>query len=111
MLTREQAANIARFAEACEYGFAYDPQGDIQYAVTVTIDSQRHGAAFVVPGEKVYSQDRVAEGITQLYQGLVEDGFIGHNPLTKRQGVTLTGDPLGDVIQLGAAIHNLPANQ
>lgn len=109
MISRYDAADIGKFVAACEYGYAFDPQGDIQYAVTIRIDNQLHGGAFVVPGEKTYSQDRIAEGISRLYQELVADGLIGHNPLTERAAVTLTGNPLGDLIQVGAALNGIPS--
>lgn len=110
MLTRYQAADPATFAEECEIAFCIDHQGDINYAISLVIDDQRHGAAFVVPGESKYSEDRVAEGIAELFRGLTQDGFIGHRHLNQRQTVTLTGNPFGDLTQVAAAIHGIPTN-
>lgn len=108
MLTRFQAADPVKFAEECEIAFLVDHQGDVQYAISLVIDDQRHGAAFVVPGEGKYSEDRVAQGIAQLFTGLVDDGFIGHKALVHRSAVTLTGNPIGDLTQVAAAIHGIP---
>lgn len=109
MINRYQAADVTQFAQACEYGFVVDHQGDIQYAVTIQIDGDRYGCVFVVPGEGDYSEDRVAEGIGMLWQSLIADGVIGHGERRDAKTVTLTGNPMGDLIQVGAELVRLPA--
>lgn len=107
-ITRYQAADIARFTEAVEHGFIHDPDGDIQYAVTVMIDGNYYGAQFTVAGESKWSENRLAEGIMRLYAELVADGVIGHAPLRKVEAVTLTGRPLDDLVQVGLELTAPP---
>lgn len=109
MLSRYQAAEPATFTKECEIAFAFDHTGEVIYAVSLNIDGQLHGCSFGKPGERAYNEDTVAKGIAALYQGLLDDGFIGHHDLTLKPTATLTGEPLKDLIQLAGvatgAIH------
>lgn len=105
MLSRYEAADVGKFTEECEIAFAFDHTGEIVYAVSLNIDGERHGCSFANPGEKAYTEDTVAKGIAQLYEGLVTDGYIGHFNLKRKPTATLTGEPLKDLIQLaGTAV-------
>lgn len=105
MLSRYEAADIGRFTKECEIAFAYDHTGEIVYAVSLSIDGERHGCSFAKRGERAYTEDTVASGIAKLYEGLVNDGYIGHLNLKRKPTATLTGEPLKDLIQLaGAAV-------
>ena len=106
MLSRYQAADPAVFAAHVESVAARDKDGDVQYACSVMIDGERHGAVWTIPGETTYSEARMAEGIVKLYEGLAQDGFIGHENLVRKPTVTLTGRPDQDLIQVAAAIAN-----
>lgn len=108
-ISRYQAVDISKFTEACEYGFIRDTDGDIQYGITVMIDGQLHGCAFVVPGEKAYNQNRIHAGIVQLYGELAKDGLIGPESVVKRDTVTLTGNPFNDLLQVGLAVTAPPS--
>lgn len=115
MISREKAAHLESFAKECEIAYAFDHTGEISYAVRASVQEpcgkvEIHGAAFAVPGEKVYNEKTIAQGIVNLWSQLGEAGKIGPQRQTDGQAVTLTGEPLQDLIQLGAAIHGIPTN-
>lgn len=108
-ISRQQAVDITKFTEACEYGFIRDPDGDIQYGITVVIDGDFHGCVFTVPGEKAYNQNRIHAGIVQLYGDLAQDGVIGVESLKPKPTVTLTGNPFNDLLQVGLELTAPPS--
>lgn len=115
MISREKAANLTSFAQECEIAYAFDHTGEIHYGVRASVQDpcgkvEIHGAAFAVPGEKVYNEGTIAQGIVNLWSQLGAAGKIGPKPQTDGQAVTLTGEPLQDLIRLGAAIHGIPTN-
>lgn len=100
-ISRYKAADIKAFTEAIEHGFIKDTDGDIQYALTINIDGNYHGAQFCWPGEKVYSQDRLSQGIVEFYGALATDGIIGHLNLDLKPAALVTGNPFNDLVQVG----------
>ncbi|MES2941877.1 MAG: hypothetical protein V4772_03290 [Pseudomonadota bacterium] len=102
-VSRYAAADIRTFTDGVEYGFAM-AEGEIHYAATVVVDGSLYGAVFCWPGESEYSHERVSEGILQLYADLATEGVIGPESFVQPGTVTLTGNPLGDVIQVADAM-------
>lgn len=111
-LDRYQAADIRRFTDATTHAFAFGPQdGYIYYSVEADIilptgQVSKEAAVFCFH-TKQYSQSEVAQGITMLWQALVQEGKIGdtRNPAKPLANpVTLTGNPLNDTLQVADAI-------
>lgn len=115
MISREKAANLESFAKECEIAYVFDHMGEINYGIRISVKEpcgkvEIHGAAFAVPGERIYNQGAIAQGIVNLWSQLGAAGKIGPKPQTDGEAVTLTGEPLQDLIQLGAAIHGIPTH-
>lgn len=112
MLTREAAVDLTAFTNECEIAYAFDHTGEIVYAVSAAIgipgNFERHGASFGIPGQKTYDEQTVAQGILNLWTELARTGHIGRNTKAQEQGVTLTGEPLQDLIQLGSELMGIP---
>lgn len=111
ILDRYTAARIERFTDECEIAFAFGPtDGFIYYSVVVDIilpGGQVAKEAGVSCFEtKLYSQDEVTRAIVALWEALVREGKIGDtgNPAQPlKGGITLTGNPLDDMLQVADA--------
>ena len=112
ILDRNTAARIERFADECELAFAFGPtDGYIYYSVSVEIIHPNGQAAKEATvgcfNTKVFSQPEVTQTIVALWEALVREGKIGNtgNPAQPlKGGVTLTGNPLDDMMQVADAL-------